>query len=170
MKRSQFLWNILVGLAAFCILIGALRLNSMRKQVYRYSLEASQTQVGTDQRLNRTISFLENNLEARDAFRFRISTQPLMLTNVVVLSGNLMLAQQEKILRVTAIIGASQSTALVQYGGMNYRLSVGDTLAGGRVIQVESQKMVMQFDDKTVTFPVLGLSMSADEAAKYRIE
>lgn len=170
MKRTQFLWNLLVTLAVLVILVGAFRLNSMRKQTAKDAREASQTQMGTDQRLNRIIEFLEENLAAREAFQFRISNEPMLLSNVITVSGNLAEVQRQNIIRVTAIIGASQSTALVQFGGKNYQLGVGDTLAGGRVVEVQPENIVMQFNNRRITFPVLGLSMSPEEAAKYRVE
>jgi len=170
MKRTQFLWNLLVTIAVIVILLGAYRLNSMRKQTAQDTREASQTHMGTDQQLNRIIEFLENNLAAREAFKFRISNEPMLLSNVISVSGDLAEVQRQNIIRVTAIIGASQSTALVQYGGKNYELGVGDTLAGGRVVDVQPENVVMQFNNRQVTFPVLGLSMSPEEAAKYRVE
>ena len=170
MKRSQFLWNILVGLAVVLLLIGGFRLNSMRVQVDEYATEARTTELGTDQRLNRMIAFLESNLEARDAFQFSIPNQPMLLTNVVFLSEELARAHQEKVLRVAAIVGASQSTALVEYGGKYHRLTIGDNIAGGTVIDVRPEEMVMRLHGRRAVFPVLGRTMSAEQAEKYRID
>ncbi len=170
MKRTQFLWNLLVGLAVIVILAGGIRLNSMRTQTARDAHAASQTHMGTDPQLNKVIEFLESNLAAREAFRFKVANAPMLLSNVVIVSGDLASLQRQNVIRVTAIVGASQATALVQYEGKSYKLGIGDTLAGGRVIDVQPEHVTMQFKTRRVNFPVLGLSMSPEEAAKYRVE
>lgn len=66
--------------------------------------------------------------------------------------------------------GNPDAIALVQYRGKNYRLSVGDTLAGGKVLALRPQELVMRLNNRRVTFPVLSLSMTPQEAEKYRVD
>ncbi|MBS1272065.1 MAG: hypothetical protein MAGBODY4_01203 [Candidatus Marinimicrobia bacterium] len=69
-----------------------------------------------------------------------------------------------------SLVGENGAIALVQYKGENYRLGIGDTLAGGRVVALKPEAMVMEMHNRRMTFPVLGLSMTPDEAEKYRVD
>jgi len=170
MKRSQFLWNVLVGVAVLVLLVTGYRFNNVREQVTRYGHMTEKSQLGTDQELDSLITYLENNLLKRESYHFSLRNEPMLLSNVILLSDELAAGRQRDIIRVSAIVGGSKAIALVQYHGQTYRLMVGDTLAGGKVIDIKPEAMVLYKHNRRMTFPVIGLKMSPEEAEKYRVD
>ena len=119
-------------------------------------------QFGADKELEGVIDFLEKRLQDRNAFNFTLEKEPLRLTNVLYLTdaqGRMLRYRNKKKLRVTYIIdGASTQYAGIQYRGENYTVVMGDSIAGGEVVWIDADEVVIIKGETEYHYSVAGLA------------
>lgn len=146
-SRNRTIWIILVILSALSFIFAGISLYPKNAKYHSAKKRADQIQFGTDKELESVIEFLEKRLKERNAFQFALEKEPLRLTNVLYLtdaSGKILRYRNKNKLRVTHIInGATTHYAGIQYQGENYTVVVGDSVAGGEVVWIDPDEVVI---------------------------
>ena len=73
--RTMTIWNLLVALTIVSLIATTFKLYPMNKKYNRLRKAAENLQFGTDKELENIISFLEERLESRSDFQFKIKTK-----------------------------------------------------------------------------------------------
>jgi len=148
-------------LAIISIGSAAINLIPANKKWNQALKRANAVQFGTDEELENVIEFLEQRLEERNSFHFAIDKEPLRLTNVLYLTdaqGRLLRYRNRNKLRITHIINGSTQYAGIQFDGDNYTVVVGDSIAGGEVVWIDADEVVIVKGDTEFHYSVSGLS------------
>ena len=82
-ERSVTIWNLLVGFTILSLIATSFKLFPMNSKYNRLRDASKNLQFGTDKELENIISYLEERLEDRSEFQFRIENTPMLLTNVL---------------------------------------------------------------------------------------
>ncbi len=161
-NRNKTIWVILVVLSIVSIAVAGFTVFPKSEKYDRAKLRAETLQLGADEELEEVIDFLEDRLKDRNAFDFQLNSEPLRLTNVLYLtdaSGRMLRYRNKNKLRVTHIIdGINQVYAGIQYRGENYTVVVGDSVAGGEVVWIDSEEVVIVKGSSEYHYPVASLA------------
>mgnify|MGYP006865006033 CR=1 FL=1 len=161
-NRNKTIWVILVVLSIVSIAVAGFTIYPKNEKYDRAKYRAENLQFGTDEELEGVIDFLEDRLKERNAFDFKLESEPLRLTNVLYLtdaSGKMLRYRNKNKLRVTHIIdGINQVYAGIQYRGGNYTVVVGDSIAGGEVVWIDPDEVVIVKGNSEYHYPVASLA------------
>ena len=161
-NRNKTIWVILVVLSVVSITAAGYKLYPMNKKWGAAKNRAENLQFGADKQLEGVIDFLEKRLKERNAFDFTLEKEPLRLTNVLYLTdaqGRMLRYRNKNKLRVTHIIdGTSTQYAGIQYRGANYTVVIGDSVAGGEVVLIDADEVVIVKGEAKYHYPVAGLA------------
>ena len=161
-NRNKTIWVILVVLSVVSITVAGYKLYPMNKKWGAAKNRAENLQFGADKQLEGVINFLEKRLKERNAFDFTLEKEPLRLTNVLYLTdaqGRMLRYRNKNKLRVTHIIdGTSTQYAGIQYRGANYTVVIGDSVAGGEVVWIDADEVVIVKGEAEYHYPVAGLA------------
>ena len=161
-NRNKTIWVILVVLSVVSITVAGYKLYPMNKKWGAAKNRAENLQFGADKQLEGVIDFLEKRLKERNAFDFTLEKEPLRLTNVLYLTdaqGRMLRYRNKNKLRVTHIIdGTSTQYAGIQYRGANYTVVIGDSVAGGEVVWIDADEVVIVKGEAEYHYPVAGLA------------
>ena len=84
--RSVTIWNLLVGFTILSLVATSFKLLPMNSKYNRLREAAADLQFGTDKELENIISYLEDRLEDRSNYNFKVENTPMLLTNVLPLA------------------------------------------------------------------------------------
>lgn len=160
-SRNKTIWIFLIILAVISIGSASIKLIPANQKWNQALKRANAVQFGTDEELEEVIEFLEQRLKDRNAFQFAIEKEPLRLTNVLYLTdaqGRLLRYRNKNKLRVTHIISGSTQYAGLQYQGEYYTVVVGDSIAGGEVVWIDTDEVVIVKGDSEFHYSVSSLS------------
>ncbi len=161
-NRNKTIWVILVLLSVISISAAGIKLYPMNEKWESAKIRAEKLQFGTDKQLESLIDFLEKRLQERNAFNFTLAKEPLRLTNVLYLTdaqGRMLRYRNTNKLRVTHIIdGTSTQYAGIQYRGENYTVVIGDSIAGGEIVWIDGDEVVIIKGEAEYHYPVAGLA------------
>lgn len=161
-NRNRTIWVILILLSVISIGAAGIKLYPMNEKWVAARDRADNLQFGTDEQLESVIDFLEKRLKERNAFDFTLEKEPLRLTNVLYLTdaqGRMLRYRNKNKMRVTHIIdGASTQYAGIQYRGANYTVVIGDSIAGGEIVWIDTEEVVIVKGEAEYHYPVAGLS------------
>ncbi len=161
-NRNKTIWTILVLLSVISIGAAGIKLYPINNKWDAANKRADNLQFGADEELEGVIDFLEKRLKERNAFDFTLEKEPLRLTNVLYLTdarGRMLRYRNTNKLRVTHIIdGTSTQYAGIQYRGQNYTVIVGDSVAGGEVVWIDVDEVVIVKGASEYHYPVAGLA------------
>ncbi len=164
-SRQKTVWLLLLILSVTVLGFQAVQLYPLQKQWWQARTRAQNLQFGTDKELENIIDFLEVRLRARSSFIFNLETEPMYLTNVIYLTdamGRPLRYRQRGKLRVTAIIDGNTQQAIINYRDKNYTVTVGDSVAGGEIIWIDSDEVVLAKENKEYHYQVVGLLREED--------
>ena len=161
-NRNKTIWVILVILSVISIGTSSIKLYPLNEKWEAAKKRADNLQFGADDQLEGVIDFLEKRLKERNAFDFTLEKEPLRLTNVLYLTdtqGRMLRYRNKNKLRVTHIIdGTSTQYAGIQYRGVNYTVVIGDSVAGGEIVWIDADEVVIVKGEAEYHYPVAGLA------------
>ncbi|MDP6684427.1 MAG: hypothetical protein QGH24_00590 [Candidatus Marinimicrobia bacterium] len=137
--RSNTVWVLVTILALLSVLFASFKLFPVREKWQNAVVRAQNIKIGTDQELENVIGFLEDRLKYRLDYEFSLEKEPMRLTNVVYLtdaSGNRISGKRTSKVKVTHVINGKIKYAGIYFKGENFNVVEGDSIAGGRVINI----------------------------------
>ena len=163
-ERSVTIWNLLVGFTILSLIATSFKLFPMNSKYNRLRDASKNLQFGTDKELENIISYLEERLEDRSEFQFRIENTPMLLTNVLGLadgSGG-RVKRNRNALRVAFVYQRDENfQAQLDYRGKAFTVSVGDVLPNiGTVDHIDGTKVIIKTDSGNKSYPAPGYEPS----------
>ena len=147
-ERSVTIWNLLVGFTILSLIATSFKLFPMNSKYNRLRDASKNLQFGTDKELENIISYLEERLEDRSEFQFRIENTPMLLTNVLGLAdgSGRRVKRNRNAIRVAFVYQRDDNfQAQIDYRGKAFTVSVGDTLPNiGTVDHIDGTKVVIK--------------------------
>jgi len=143
--RETFLWNILIGATTLTIIYFLyLEYNNYQEYNIAWS-DYSKEESGTDKELLSKINDLETKLKNKDEYKFTFKkNNPTDLRRIIEIEGmESYFGISSNDIKVFAKVG---NRAIVQYNGKPYKVSVGDTIAGGKVTILNNDELVFVRD------------------------
>ncbi len=169
-SREKTIWVILVLISIVSIAAAGFKLFPINNHWKQARTRAENVQFGADKQLEGVIDFLEERLKGRNSFQFAIEKEPLRLTNVLYLTdaqGRMLRYRDKNKLRVTYVIdGINNRYAGIQYMGENFTVVVGDSVAGGEVVWINADEVVIVKGNDEYHFFVTGLIQEEEVTLK----
>ena len=143
--RETFFWNILIAVSALTIIYFLyLEYNNYNEYniVWKdYAKEES----GTDKELLDQINDLEAKLKSKDEYTFTFKkNNPTDLRRIIELEGmESYFGVSSNDIKVFAKVG---NRAIIQYNGKPYKVTIGDTIAGGKITVLNNDELVFVKD------------------------
>ena len=149
--REIFIWNVLVGLSVvttfYFIYVDYNNYNKYTKKWKEYSNE----ELGTDNELSNKIMELETKLKQKDEYVFKFKNNPTDLRRIIEIEG------MESYFGISSddikVYGKVGNRAIVQYKGTTYKVTAGDSIAGGKITILDNEKLVFLKDDEEKHYP-----------------
>ena len=146
-----------MGISVISILYFSYNIYSYRVDLIKFKKELLNEVDGDDKELKKMIGTLEDNYSNRSNYKFAVKYDPTNLSRALSIDGlqNFYLGGSGKI-NVEFIWEKDNITkAAIQYNNKIYFLTLGDTLAGGKIIELSSTKLIFKKDDEISEFTVL---------------
>ena len=163
-ERSVTIWNLLVGFTILSLIATSFNLFPMNSKYNRLRDASKNLQFGTDKELENIISYLEERLEDRSEFQFRIENTPMLLTNVLGLAdgSGRRVKRNRNALRVAFVYQRDENfQAQLDYRGKAFTVSVGDVLPNiGTVDHIDGTKVIIKTDSGNKSYPAPGYEPS----------
>ena len=155
-KRTIFIWNIILGFSVLSILFYSYKLynlNTEKNKLWEVYLDDA---VGTDDKLYKKVTELEDKYEQRKKFKFKMKRNPVDLSSVINFEGLEYSGTGFKAIKLMHITQTENAIPLatVKYKNNFFNLLKGDTLAGGKVISVTKTEMQYIRDDEIYSYSV----------------
>ena len=155
-KRTIFIWNIILGFSVLSILFYSYKLynlNTEKNKLWEIYLDDA---VGTDDKLYKKVTELEDKYEQRKKFKFKMKRNPVDLSSVINFEGLEYSGTGFKAIKLMHITQTENAIPLatVKYKNNFFNLLKGDTLAGGKVISVTKTEMQYIRDDEIYSYSV----------------
>ena len=140
--RERFIWNIIVVFSISILSWSAWNQFSKHTEVTKAYEKFINEEVGTDKELQDMVSTLEKNLNIRQSLKFKPKDNPLDLTRVVMLDGDLS-ARGVKGIECSGIITDKDGSieTICTYRSKRYVVAAGDSIGGGIVSNISSNKV-----------------------------
>ena len=145
-----------MGISAISIIYFSYNIYSYRSDLVKFKKELIAEVDGDDKELKRMIGDLENNYYNRSNYKFVIKNDPTNLSRALSIDGleNFYLGGNNKINLEFIWEKDDVTKAAIQYNNKMYFLSLGDTLAGGKIIELSNTKLIYKKDDEISEFTV----------------
>ena len=143
--RETFLWNILIG-ASVLTIIYFLYIEYNNYEEYNIAWEEySKEESGTDKELLSKINDLETKLRKKDDYKFTFKkNNPTDLRRIIELEGmEGYVGMGSNEIQVYAKVG---KRAVILYHGKTFKVAVGDTIAGGKITELNNEALVFVRD------------------------
>ena len=142
--REKFIWNMLIVLSLSILSWNAWNQFNKHDKIAKAYKKFINEEVGTDKELQNMVSTLEKNLNARQNLKFKPKDDPLDLTRVIVLDGDVS-SRGVKGIECSAIFdndrdGKWEATCTYRSKRHN-RVAVGDSIGGGIVLDITSNRV-----------------------------
>jgi len=159
--RDKFLWNITILLSVLAILWNIWNiLNMSLKTNESISLYRNQ-QVGTDKSLENKVLELENIYTNRNSMKFKMLENPVDLNKVVSMNFGSGSKRRKSFHVSTIILSGDKPISIVRYKDKQYKVTIGDSIAGGSIIGITSTEVLFEKNEKIHTY-YLGLKKVND--------
>ena len=162
--RSVTIWNLIVGFTILSLVATSFKLFPMNKKYDRLKQAAEDLQFGTDKELENIISYLEERLEDRSEFEFKINNTPMLLTNVLSLAdgSGRRVKRNRNAVRVAFVYQREDHfQAQIDYRGKAFTVGVGDTIPNiGTVEQIDGTKVIIMTSSGKKSYPAPGYEPS----------
>ena len=150
--KQKLFWNILTGISALIILFMAYSTYTLNKQLSKFESKLAKEEAGSDTELRDMIEELEVNYSSRANTKFKMNMDPTNLGRALNIEGleDYYLLGSGKIY-VASLLTNKQNitTAQILYKGKKYNLTSGDTLAGGKIIELTPTKLIFEKDGES---------------------
>ena len=162
--RSVTIWNLIVGFTILSLVATSFKLFPMNKKYDRLKQAAEDLQFGTDKELENIISYLEERLEDRSEFEFKINNTPMLLTNVLSLAdgSGRRVKRNRNAVRVAFVYQREDHfQAQIDYRGKAFTVGVGDVIPNiGTVEQIDGTKVIIITNSGKKSYPAPGYEPS----------
>ena len=163
-ERSVTIWNLLVGFTILSLIATSFKLFPMNSKYNRLRDASENIQFGTDKELENIISYLEERLEDRSEFQFRIENTPMLLTNVLGLAdgSGRRVKRNRNAIRVAFVYQRDENfQAQIDYRGKAFTITVGDILPNiGTVDHIDGTKVIIETESGKKSYPAPGYEPS----------
>ena len=144
--REKFIWNLLIGISTIAILYYIYIDYNNYESYNNLWDEYSHEELGTDKALEDKIKNLETKLKKKEDYVFNFKNNPTDLRRIIEIEG------MEGYFGISSddikVYGYVRNRAIVQYKGTTYKVSLGDTIAGGEIIVLNNKELVFLRDDE----------------------
>jgi hypothetical protein len=154
--RQTFFWNVLMVLSTITIFYSGYQIwtaNEHKNELWNtYNTE----QIGTDDLLQSKVTKLEKDLTIRKESEFKLKEDPTNLANVIPIGDGYSFFRGSSALRVeTYFISASGIPRIVlNHRSVNHIASVGDSVAGGIIMNINQNEIQFMKDGEMKFLPV----------------
>ncbi len=163
-ERSVTIWNLLVGFTILSLIATSFKLFPMNSKYNRLRDASENLQFGTDKELENIISYLEERLEDRSEFQFRIENTPMLLTNVLGLAdgSGRRVKRNRNAIRVAFVYQRDENfQAQIDYRGKAFTVTVGDILPNiGTVDHIDGTEVIIETESGKKSYPAPGYEPS----------
>lgn len=162
--RSVTIWNLLVGFTVLSLVATSFKLFPMNSKYSRLKEAAADLQFGTDKELENIISYLEERLEVRSDYLFKIKNTPMLLTNVLPLAdgSGRRVKRNRNAVRVALVYQRDEHfQAQINYRGKAFTVSVGDEVPNiGKVDKIDRTQVIISTVSGKKSYPAPGYASS----------
>ena len=162
--RAVTIWNLIVGFTILSLVATSFKLFPMNKKYYRLKQAAEDLQFGTDKELENIISYLEERLEDRSEFEFKINNTTMLLTNVLSLAdgSGRRVKRNRNAVRVAFVYQREDHfQAQIDYRGKAFTVGVGDNIPNiGTVEEIDGSKVIINTSSGRKSYPAPGYEPS----------
>jgi len=153
--REKFIWNIIITFSISVLLWNAWNQFDKHTKVTKAYEKFTNEEVGTDKELQDMVSTLEQNLNIRQTLKFKPKENPLDLTRVVILDGDIS-ARGVKGIECSGIITDKDGSieTICTYRSNRYVVAIGDSIGGGIVSNISSNKVHIKKDTEDIILEI----------------
>ena len=154
--REKFIWNIVIAFSVgvlFWKVWGQFNKHTIISKAYNKFINE---EVGTDKELQNMVSVLEKNLNARQTLKFNPKENPLDLTKVITLDGELS-SRGVKGIECSSIITIDRDGnlgSICTYRSKRHVVVIGDSLGGGLVTNISSNTVYIEKNNEDIVLEV----------------
>ena len=156
--KQKLFWNILTGISILTILFMLYTTYTLNEQLSKFESELAKEEAGSDTELRDMIEKLEAHYSERTNTKFKMNMDPTNLGRALKIEGlaNYYLSGSGKI-HVDFIWTNKKNItkAAIQYKRRMHFLTKGDTLAGGKIIELYPTKLIFEKDGESSEHVVL---------------
>jgi len=149
--RTKFIWDILVTVSVVIMLVAGYQLYHIIRETNHFWETYRNETIGTDKELTDRVLALEEKLQQRADYRFKVKEVPTDLTKVIALDGtNLGAYYGMTNVRFSAGITGKEAHAVAHYRDQTFTVTVGDSIAGGVVKDISPETVTFERDGEVV--------------------
>ena len=150
--KQKLFWNILTGISALIIIYMAYSTYTLNEQLSKFERKLAKEEAGSDTELRDMIEELEANYSSRTDIKFKMNMDPTNLGRALNIEGleDYYMSGSGKI-HVDFIWTNKENItrAAIQYKRKMHFLTEGDTLAGGKIIELSPTKLIFEKDGES---------------------
>ena len=151
--RQKFLWNVILSVSAIILIWNSWNQFYKFRDAQKAYKKFKNEKVGTDKELQDMVVELEQNLHNRQTMKFRLKDNPLDLTKVIALDGNIASRGIKGIdCKAAWSNGDGTYSAMCFYKTDRYEVTIGDSIGGGIVTSVTDSKVFIKKDEQDIKF------------------
>jgi hypothetical protein len=150
--KQKLFWNILTGISAVIILYMAYTTYTLNDQLSKFETKLAKEEAGSDTELRDMIEELEANYTSRINTKFKMNMDPTNLgraLNIEGLEDYYSLGSGKIHVDFIWTNKKNITKAAIQYKRKMHFLVEGDTLAGGKIIELSPTKMIFEKDGQS---------------------
>ena len=150
--REIFIWNVLIGVSVVATFYFIYADYNNYTKYNKSWKEYSNEELGTDKELEDKILALETKLKNKEEYIFKFKNNPTDLRRIIEIEGmESYFGMSSDDIKVYGKVG---KRAIVQYKGRTYKVSVGDTIAGGQITILNNKELVFVKDEEEKHYPL----------------
>ena len=150
--KQKLFWNILTGISALIIVYMVYSTYTLNDQLSKFESKLAREEAGSDTELRDMIEELEVNYSSRTNTKFKMNMDPTNLGRALNIEGleDYYMSGSGKI-HVDFIWTNKKNItkAAIQYKRKMHFLTKGDTLAGGKIIELSPTKLIFEKDGES---------------------
>lgn len=150
--KQKLFWNILTGISALIIVYMVYSTYTLNDQLSKFESKLAREEAGSDTELRDMIEELEVNYSSRTNTKFKMNMDPTHLGRALAIEGleDYYMSGSGKI-HVDFIWTNKKNItkAAIQYKRKMHFLTKGDTLAGGKIIELSPTKLIFEKDGES---------------------
>ena len=153
--REKFIWNAIIMFAVAVLAWNSWNQFNEHTKINRAYEKFINEEVGTDKELQNMVSTLEKNLNERQTLKFKPKENPLDLTRVVILDGDIS-ARGVKGIECSGIITDDKGgiETICTYRSKRYVVAKGDSIGGGIVSEISSNRVHIKKDKQDIILEI----------------
>jgi len=152
----KFIWDLLLVLAVVAMGFSGYYLYGINNSKTEYWDTYNNEIIGTDEDLQQKTITLENNLVGRSEYKFKVREMPTDLARVIAFDDNEFSGfYGASNIRFSAGIMGEFPRTIAHYKDQTFTLTIGDSLAGGVVEQIEATSVTFSKEGEIYEYPLV---------------